>query len=59
VLFGFIAAFAFKAARRVQWESGLAPVPPAIANAARPAATSEAVPPTAAASTSHESVASR
>jgi UDP-GlcNAc:undecaprenyl-phosphate GlcNAc-1-phosphate transferase len=59
VLFGFIAAFAFKAARRAQWESGLAPVPPAIANAARPAATSEAVPPTAAASTSHESVASR
>jgi UDP-GlcNAc:undecaprenyl-phosphate GlcNAc-1-phosphate transferase len=59
VLFGFIAAFAFKAARRVQWESGLAPVPPAIANAARPAATSEAAPPTAAASTSHESVASR
>ncbi len=59
VLFGFIAAFAFKAARRVQWESGLAPVPPAIASAARPAATSQAAPPTAAASTSHESVASR
>ncbi|MFM1890331.1 MAG: hypothetical protein RLZZ565_1088 [Planctomycetota bacterium] len=59
VLFGFIAAFAFKAARRVQWESGLAPVPPAIASVARPAATSEAAPPTAAASTSHESVASR
>ena len=59
VLFGFIAAFAFKAARRVQWESGLAPVPPAIASAARSAATSEAAPPTAAASTSHESVASR
>ncbi|MGA1466499.1 MAG: glycosyltransferase family 4 protein [Phycisphaerales bacterium] len=59
VLFGFIAAFAFKAARRAQWESGLAPVPPAIASAARSAATSEAAPPTAAASTSHESVASR
>ncbi|MGA0872573.1 MAG: glycosyltransferase family 4 protein [Phycisphaerales bacterium] len=59
VLFGFIAAFAFKAARRAQWESGLAPVPPAIASAGRSAATSEAAPPTAAASTSHESVASR
>jgi UDP-GlcNAc:undecaprenyl-phosphate GlcNAc-1-phosphate transferase len=59
VLFGFIAAFAFKAARRVQWESGLAPVPPAIAGAARPAAASEAAPPTAAASASHESAASR
>jgi UDP-GlcNAc:undecaprenyl-phosphate GlcNAc-1-phosphate transferase len=59
VLFGFIAAFAFKAARRAQWESGLAPVPPAIASAGLSAATSEAAPPTAAASTSHESVASR
>jgi UDP-GlcNAc:undecaprenyl-phosphate GlcNAc-1-phosphate transferase len=59
VLFGFIAAFAFKAARRAQWESGLAPVPPAIASAGLSAATSKAAPPTAAASTSHESVASR
>ncbi len=27
VLFGFIAAFAIKAARRVQWQAGLAPMP--------------------------------
>ena len=37
VLFGFIAAFAFKAARRVQWEAGLATptMPPATASGSR------------------------
>jgi UDP-GlcNAc:undecaprenyl-phosphate GlcNAc-1-phosphate transferase len=57
VLFGFIAAFAFKAARRVQWEAGLAPIPPAIAASPRAASTPEAPPP--AVSASHESAASR
>lgn len=38
VLFGFIAAFAFKAARRVQWEAGLATptIPTATASIPRP-----------------------
>lgn len=46
VLFGFIAAFAFKAARRVQWEAGLATAttPPAASSRARSAATPEARP---------------
>ena len=46
VLFGFIAAFAFKAARRVQLEAGLATAttPPAASSRARSAATPEARP---------------
>ena len=46
VLFGFIAAFALKAARRVQWEAGLATAttPPAASSRARSAATPEARP---------------
>ena len=47
VLFGFIAAFAFKAARRVQWEAGLATptVPPVTAPVSRPVEKPEARPP--------------
>ncbi len=59
VLFGFIAAFAFKAARRVQWESGLAPIPPVITGNTQPASTPDKAPNSSAASTSRESVASR
>jgi UDP-GlcNAc:undecaprenyl-phosphate GlcNAc-1-phosphate transferase len=59
VLFGFIAAFAFKAARRVQWESGLAPIPPVITGNTQPAPTPDKAPNSSAASTSRESVASR
>lgn len=46
VLFGFIAAFAFKAARRVQWEAGLAAptIPPATASASRSVEKQEARP---------------
>lgn len=58
VLFGFIAAFAFKAARRVQWEAGLAPIPPAIASDSRPTPAPEP-PSSAAASMPRESAASR
>jgi UDP-GlcNAc:undecaprenyl-phosphate GlcNAc-1-phosphate transferase len=56
VLFGFIAAFAFKAARRVQWEAGVVPLPAAIVNA--PARTNpvSSAPPTTPSSAANESM---